>query len=275
MAARCLLCAVGALLVHRVGGEGEAQPELGDERVVMSTTMGDIELGFFAKDTPLTAAHMLECFRMGLFDSNHVFRVDKGFVAQVADALGGRRLPMNATQTELAKKNVKGEFPKFAARHIRGSLSMARWENPDSATHSFSMVLGTHPGQDNVYALFGRITHGIEVLAKLEELETRKEGIFVMPKERIEIKSTRIYSVKQAAQERFSEVKEAYANPHHGAADGTSKTRLSSASHGVQSSVGTPSFLPAIVMCIAIVVLVIIVASPGRVWRSKSNLHAN
>ncbi|MQL88651.1 hypothetical protein Taro_021216 [Colocasia esculenta] len=58
---------------------------------------------------------------------NHVFRVDKGFVAQVADVVGGRSAPMNEEQRTEAEKTVVGEFSNV--KHVRGVLSMGRDRN--------------------------------------------------------------------------------------------------------------------------------------------------
>lgn len=52
------------------------------------------------------------------------------------------------------------------------------------------MLLGPAPHLDKQYTIFGEVTQGFETLAKLEALPTRKEGIFVMPLERITILST-------------------------------------------------------------------------------------
>lgn len=51
-------------------------------------------------------------------------QVDKGFVAQVADVVGGRTAPMNEEQRKEAEKTVVGEFSKV--KHVRGILSMGR-----------------------------------------------------------------------------------------------------------------------------------------------------
>jgi hypothetical protein len=51
-------------------------------------------------------------------------QVDKGFVAQVADVMGGRTAPMNLEQRLEAEKNVVGEFSNV--KHVRGILSMGR-----------------------------------------------------------------------------------------------------------------------------------------------------
>ncbi|KAL2608689.1 hypothetical protein R1flu_027262 [Riccia fluitans] len=72
---------------------------------------------------------------------------------------------------------------------------MVWYDDPDSAGSSFSMLLGNAPHLDGQYAVFGKVTKGYDTLAKLEELPTRKEGIFVMPLERISILSSYYYDL--------------------------------------------------------------------------------
>eukprot|EP00958_Prasinococcus_capsulatus_P025817 scaffold4470_cov255-Prasinococcus_capsulatus_cf.AAC.12 len=62
------------------------------------------------------------------------------------------------------------------------SCSQGRYEDPDSGTSSFSMLLGRAQHLDHQYTVFGEVVEGLDVLAKLETLETKREGIFVMPK---------------------------------------------------------------------------------------------
>jgi cyclophilin family peptidyl-prolyl cis-trans isomerase len=170
----------------------------GRERLVMQTTLGDVTLALYDHDDAAraTAAHVLEAFELGLYDTNHFFRVDAGFVAQIADCAGGRRAAMSERQRELATRTVRGEFDS-SVKHARGKLSMARWSDPDSATSSFSVMLGTAPHLDGEYAVFGEMVEGEETLRKIEAVETTKSGIFVMPKERIEILST--YVLREGA----------------------------------------------------------------------------
>ena len=125
----------------------------------------------------------------GAYDTNHFFRVDKGFVAQVADVVGGRRAPLDAFQEEIARDTVPGEFQPTVV-HRRGTLSMGRYDDPDSGTSSFSILLGNAPHLDNKYTVFGEMVAGDETLREMENAETRREGIFVMPRDRIEIIST-------------------------------------------------------------------------------------
>ncbi|GJU35018.1 peptidyl-prolyl cis-trans isomerase CYP23 [Tanacetum coccineum] len=146
--------------------------------IIQKTNYGDIEFGFYPSVAPQTVEHIYKLVRLGCYNTNHFFRVDKGFVAQVADVAGGRTAPMNEEQKVEAVKPIKGEFSDV--KHVRGILSMGRYSDPDSAQSSFSMLLGDAPHLDHEYAIFGKVTKGDETLKKLEELPTRREGIFVM-----------------------------------------------------------------------------------------------
>ncbi|KAL3631137.1 cytochrome P450 monooxygenase 23 [Castilleja foliolosa] len=169
-------------------------PELGSTRVVFQTDYGDIEFGFYPSVAPKTVEHIFKLVRLGGYNTNHFFRVDKGFVAQVADVSGGRAAPMNEMQKSEADKTIVGEFSKV--KHVRGILSMGRYSDPDSAQSSFSILLGDAPHLDGQYAIFGKVTKGDETLRKLEQVPTRTEGIFVMPTERITILSTYYYDTE-------------------------------------------------------------------------------
>ncbi|KAK9935174.1 hypothetical protein M0R45_022286 [Rubus argutus] len=175
-------------------GASSRESLLGSSRVVFQTNFGDIEFGFFPGVAPKTVDHIFKLVRLGCYNTNHFFRVDKGFVAQVADVVGGRSAAMNERQREEAEKTVVGEFSDV--KHVRGILSMGRYEDTNSASSSFSILLGDAPHLDGQYAIFGKVTKGDETLRKLEEVPTRREGIFVMPNERITILSSYYYDTE-------------------------------------------------------------------------------
>ncbi|KAM2636090.1 hypothetical protein EV1_020765 [Malus domestica] len=183
-------CFHSAFLTNFVAASSP-DPLLGSARVVFQTNYGDIEFGFYPTVAPKTVEHIFKLVRLGGYNTNHIFRVEKGFVAQVADVASGRSASMNEDQWREAEKTVVGEFSDV--KHVRGILSMGRHEDPNSAGSSFSMLLGDSPHLDGKYAIFGKVTKGDETLKALEELPTRREGIFVMPTERITILSTYYY----------------------------------------------------------------------------------
>ncbi|KAM7269767.1 hypothetical protein ACFE04_025264 [Oxalis oulophora] len=156
----------------------EEDPQLSSARVVFQTNYGDIEFGFYPSVAPITVDHIFKLVRLGCYNTNHFFRVDKGFVAQVADVVNGRSAPWNDYQSREARKTIVGEFSDV--KHVRGILSMGRHADPNSGGSSFSILLGNAPHLDRQYAIFGKVTKGDETLQKLEQLPTRREGIFVM-----------------------------------------------------------------------------------------------
>ena len=148
---------------------------LSDERVVFQTTKGDIALAFYPDVAPITSAHILDLCRRGLYISNHFFRVDKGFVAQVDGVVGGRRISMDAYQREVASKKLPGEFSNDV-KHTFGTLSMGRYDDPNSATSSFSILLGDAPHLDGQYAIFWRITRGEAALQACSRCLQRRKA---------------------------------------------------------------------------------------------------
>ena len=93
--------------------ENPLAPRLRDERIVLQTTLGDLTLALY--DDAVAPATAAACWRSStrrVADLNHFFRVDRGFVAQIAECASGRRVAMNDEQRALATKTIPGEFSK-------------------------------------------------------------------------------------------------------------------------------------------------------------------
>jgi cyclophilin family peptidyl-prolyl cis-trans isomerase len=71
---------------------------------------------------------------------------------------------------------------------VRGIVSMARLEAPDSAQTSFFVVLGPQPSLDGKYTVFGRVAEGMNVIESIEKTPVTGEA----PQTRIEITGVRI-----------------------------------------------------------------------------------
>ena len=84
-------------------------------------------------------------------------------------------------------RTLKGEF-RDDVKHVRGVVSMARGDDPDSASTSFFLMLGDAPHLDGKYSAFGRIVEGMEVLEAFEKEELDGET----PKRRLEIIEARV-----------------------------------------------------------------------------------
>ena len=185
-----LLVLLLSVSIHRACA---ALNELSSRRAVLQTSFGDLHLGFYPRAAPKTTALITELLRLGCYNTNHFFRVDKGFVAQVAGVEGNVLYELNEEQRKYARQTVPLEVHAELKHDRAGLLSLARHDDPNSGGSSFSIMLGPAPHLDMNYAIFGEVTKGLETLRSMEAVETTRDGIFVMPVERITIHSTYMY----------------------------------------------------------------------------------
>lgn len=137
-----------------------------NERLVLSTAAGDLVLRFYPEVAPRHVKQILDLAAAGVYDGTHFYRLENGFVLQLGDAID-RVKPLELSQTRLIR-NIPAEFSKIP--YTRGVLSMARYEdNPDSASTSFSIMLGDAPHLNEKYTVFGYLEKGWDVLAELEK----------------------------------------------------------------------------------------------------------
>ena len=113
--------------------EVSEDPLLGKERVILTVQYGDnrfgeIVLGFYASVAPVTVAHILNLVRMGGYNTNEIFRIDKGFVCQVQGVDGGRRAPMSKALRAVAKQNVRQSTRALRTRPFRTAI-VRGWES--------------------------------------------------------------------------------------------------------------------------------------------------
>jgi cyclophilin family peptidyl-prolyl cis-trans isomerase len=153
--------------------------------VTLKTTLGDIKIKMEPDWAPNHVRNFLKLTETGWYNGTVFHRVVKGFVVQ-----GGMPEGRSGGATHPADRWVhplKAEF-RSDVKHVRGIVSMARTDEPDSATTSFFLVLGPSPHLDGQYSAFGRIAEGMEVLDAFEKEELDGET----PKRRLEIVSATI-----------------------------------------------------------------------------------
>ena len=148
--------------------------------VTLKTTLGDIKIKMEPDWAPNHVRNFLMLAQTGWYNGTGFHRLIKGFVVQggMPDTrTGGAGHPADRWVHPL-----KGEF-REDVKHTRGIVSMARTDDPNSATTSFFLMLGAAPHLDAQYSAFGRIVQGIEVLDAFEKEEVDGET----PKRRLEI----------------------------------------------------------------------------------------
>jgi peptidyl-prolyl cis-trans isomerase A (cyclophilin A) len=153
------------------------------------TTLGDFTVEFYEKEAPLSVANFLHYVDDGFFDSTIFHRIVPGFVIQG----GGFTEDMTQKKTHPPVKNEADNGLKNA----RGSLSMARTNDINSATSQFFVNLKDNDFLDHSrgnfgYAVFARVTKGMDVVDKIAAVETgRKRGFDDVPVEPVIMKSVR------------------------------------------------------------------------------------
>jgi len=148
--------------------------------VVMKTTLGTVKIKMEPDWAPNHVRNFLMLVTTGWYDGTAFHRIVKDFVVQ--GGMGNTRPNGALHPADRWVHPLKGEFRKDV-QHVRGIVSMARTDDPDSATTSFFLMLGAAPHLDGQYSAFGRITEGMDVLEAFEKEEVDGET----PKRRMEI----------------------------------------------------------------------------------------
>jgi len=127
-----------------------------------------IKLELYAEEAPITVANFRELVKKGFYDGLIFHRVISGFMIQGGDPTG--------TGMGGSDKNIKGEFAMNGVQnkisHKRGVISMARSQNPNSASSQFFIMHKDGPFLDGQYAAFGKVVEGIEVVDAIANVRT-------------------------------------------------------------------------------------------------------
>ena len=140
---------------------------------------GTIELELDADVAPITVANFAKLVNEGFYDGLTFHRIIDGFMIQGGDPLGNG--------TGGSDENITGEFLvngiKNSISHVRGTISMARASDYNSASSQFFIVHEDSTFLDGQYAGFGKVTKGIEIVDKIcEDVEVEDSNGTVLYK---------------------------------------------------------------------------------------------
>lgn len=155
------LCMVFALLFSGCSNDKELS---GKHYVEMSVKdYGVIELELDADVAPITVTNFINLVEDGFYDGLTFHRIVPGFVIQGGDPKGNG--------SGGSKETIKGEFAangiENTIHHTRGVISMARSRDYDSASSQFFIMHEDNEGLDGMYAAFGKVTKGMDVVDKI------------------------------------------------------------------------------------------------------------
>jgi peptidyl-prolyl cis-trans isomerase B (cyclophilin B) len=139
-----------------------------DPTVVMTTTKGTIKVEIFKTDAPITSQNFLDLVERGFYNGLSFHRYEPGFCIQGGDprgnGTGGFVDP--ATNTE---RTIQLEVSPKLKHSEAGMIAMARSSDPNSASSQFYFTLGPASFLDGQYAVFGKVTEGLNVVKELRK----------------------------------------------------------------------------------------------------------
>jgi peptidylprolyl isomerase len=132
-----------------------------DNTLLLETSQGPITIVMRPDLAPGHVARIKELVREGFYDGVKFHRVIDGFMAQTGCPHG--------TGTGGSGKKLKAEFSK--EKHVRGTVSMARSQSPDSGDSQFFICFEPSKWLDGQYTVWGMVTSGMDNVDKLERGE--------------------------------------------------------------------------------------------------------
>ncbi len=160
-----------------------------EDVAVIETKYGKMVVEFFEKDAPKTVENFKALAKKGFYNGTAFHRIVDGFMIQGGDPLTKDEKNRDRWGTGDPGYKIKAEFN--SNRHVRGVISMARAQNPDSAGSQFFICLDPAPFLDGKYTAFGKLIKGEDVLmsiGKIPTVENPMSGEKSTPTERVEVK---------------------------------------------------------------------------------------
>lgn len=189
---KLVVIAIALFVSTGIVSAAEATSKSKNPVVLMETSLGNIKIELFEKDAPISVKNFLDYAKSGYYNGTIFHRVIPGFMAQ------GGGLTANLTPKPGDRPPIKNEADN-GLKNDRGTISMARTGDPNSATSQFFInvvnnIMLNRPNPDGFgYAVFGKVIEGMDVVDKIIAApQTRKNSVFQnVPTEPIVIKSVK------------------------------------------------------------------------------------
>lgn len=167
---RKLFSFLPVLMVAMMIGENSLAEDL-ENTLYMDLDYGRVVIGLRPDLAPNHVARIKELTRSGFYDGVVFHRVIDDFMAQGGDPTG--------TGTGGSGQNLDAEFSN--ERHVRGTLSMARSQSPNSADSQFFICFGDVPHLDGQYTVWGKVAEGMEYVDQIKRGAPHDNGLVDNP----------------------------------------------------------------------------------------------
>ena len=138
--------------------------------MILKLEYGDVEIKLFPEAAPNHVNRFKKLASEKKYDGVVFHRVIEGFMAQTGDVQYGNSKNFNKNLVGTGGSSLpdlKAEFNNMP--HIRGTLSMARSSDPNSANSQFFICFDSAPHLDRQYSVFGQVTKGMEFVDKIKK----------------------------------------------------------------------------------------------------------
>lgn len=158
---------------------------LASQCVRLETEQGNIELEMFPESAPETVRNFLNLTAIGAFDTTAFSRIVPGFIVQ-----GGNIATRETRTNELTRRayRIIPDEPN-QIKHERGIVSMARGDEPNTASSNFFILVGNGSHLDGTFAAFARVTSGMETVDAINKMPAENEK----PEKAVKIKIASIF----------------------------------------------------------------------------------
>ena len=160
--------------------------------MIMKLTYGDVEIELYPNKAPNHVNRFKELANSGKYDGVVFHRVIDGFMAQTGDVKFGNS---SSSDFNLARAGMGGsDLPDLKQEfnslpHERGTLSMARSSDPDSANSQFFICFKAAPFLDRQYTVFGKVISGMDYVDKIKRGDQNNNGAVSDPDKILSFKS--------------------------------------------------------------------------------------
>ena len=138
--------------------------------MILKLKYGEVQIELFSEKAPKHVERFKKLANEGKYDNVVFHRVIDGFMAQTGDVKFGNSKNFNSNLVGTGGSSLpdlKAEFSNLP--HQRGTLSMARSMNPNSANSQFFICFDAAPHLDGQYTVFGKVTKGMELIDKIKK----------------------------------------------------------------------------------------------------------
>jgi peptidyl-prolyl cis-trans isomerase B (cyclophilin B) len=151
--------------------DGASVEKMAAHCVTLETEAGAIEIAMMPEVAPESVRNFLNLAASGALDTTTFSRIVKGFVIQ-----GGNLSTSEKWGAELYKR-MSRKLPDEPGlvKHVRGIVSMARPDEPNSATTNFFILVGSGSHLDGKFSAFGTVTKGMEVVDAINQAPAEGE----------------------------------------------------------------------------------------------------